>query len=453
MVIERSVNVGHSYLPARINLSRLAMRTNLRVKYIAAEIHALLFVSMWLLYAGFSQPLADGPSKVPFVILLVADFPISLVAFGIMFNSAEMGNAAAVLWGAVGTLWWFGIGSLFHPRIAADSDSEVSWRKELLVSATLVTGVVAVSIVLQWRGWQGHFDEGELRSLTFAPDGQSVLMVRSRNNSSRFEDLNSAVSTPVGKSLPCSPSSPTYSPDGMRVAFACETRSTGVSRILIMDADGSNLHPLFSSQSNNYDFAPHFVSDGKEIYFGRSPSYLDDSSRHHWDVYSAWYDGTNERRLTTREFEDFGVSFSRDGRKFILAGDNGSGTRLSLYTLEEPEQKARAIQPSVPNMQRAPIISDVTFDSGGQGIYFLAANDGKGAFDYDVFRFDLANNLVEKLTAGNGYATKLSVSNDGKTAVFLRWTGRWGLRPNLSRLNALDMHTKKITPLNVTGSE
>ena len=66
------------------------MRKTLRVKYIAAEIHALLFISMWVLYAGFSQPLANGPSNLPFVILLIADLPISLIAFGVIFTAYKM---------------------------------------------------------------------------------------------------------------------------------------------------------------------------------------------------------------------------------------------------------------------------------------------------------------------------------------------------------------------------
>jgi hypothetical protein len=86
------------------------MRNNLRVKYIAAEIHALLFISMFVLYAGFSQPLSNGPSNFLFVILLIADLPISLVAVGVMMTSANIWPLAAVFWGVLGTLWWFAIG-------------------------------------------------------------------------------------------------------------------------------------------------------------------------------------------------------------------------------------------------------------------------------------------------------------------------------------------------------
>src|SRR5258708_5927197 len=68
--------------------------------------------------------------------------------------------------------------------------------------------------------------------------------------------LNSGASTPIGKAFPCRASSPMYSPDGTRIAFACESKPTERSRILIMDADGSNLHPLFSSTSKT-TISPH----------------------------------------------------------------------------------------------------------------------------------------------------------------------------------------------------
>src|SRR5450755_1680555 len=93
------------------------MRKTLRVKYIAAEVHALLFIAMWFLSFVFSQPLMNGPSAFPFVVLFIADLPISMIAFGVMFTSSEMGPVAAVLWGVLGTLWWFAIGIAIDARI------------------------------------------------------------------------------------------------------------------------------------------------------------------------------------------------------------------------------------------------------------------------------------------------------------------------------------------------
>jgi Tol biopolymer transport system component len=55
----------------------------------------------------------------------------------------------------------------------------------------------------------------------------------------------------------------------------------------------------------------------------------------------------------------------------------------------------------------------------GRSVIFLAATQGSKAFDYDVFRLDLATNTMSKLTANSGYATNLVISPDGNSAVFL----------------------------------
>jgi WD40-like Beta Propeller Repeat len=455
----------------------LPVRKTLRIKYLAAEIHALLFIAMWLLYSIFSQPLMNGPSAVPFIVLFIADLPISMIAFGVMFTSIKMGPVAAVAWGVLGTLWWFAIGiaidrrirsyrenragptKLFPATTAAHPEVIPNGRKELLIAASVVAVMVMVSVAGKWNGWQGHFDKGEIRSFSFAPGGRSIVLVRSQDDSSsRLEKitLNSGASAQVGGPLPCMASSPTYSPDGTRIAFACESKPSGLSRILIMDADGTNLHPLFSANTDNYDFAPHFAPAGNEIYFGRLPSFIKDTGSggappRRWDLYSASLDGTNERPLTDRHFEDFGVSFSADGRTFVISGDVTSGTRLNLYSLDDPGRAAKAIPVGIPNGARSPVISNISLASDGQSVYFIAASDGKKGFDYDVYRANLAGNAVEKFTTANGYATDLAVSADGKTAVFLKWTSRWGSLPNLSKLYTLDMATKRVTPLNATG--
>ena|ERR1700674_862605 len=88
-----------------------------QAKFIAPAIHALLFLSMWVLYWASSRPLMDGPSALAFEILFVADLPISAFAFSVMFTSSTYGTLAAVLWGVFGTFWWFLIGLAIDARI------------------------------------------------------------------------------------------------------------------------------------------------------------------------------------------------------------------------------------------------------------------------------------------------------------------------------------------------
>jgi hypothetical protein len=454
----------------------LPAQKTLRVKYIAPEIHALTFASMWVLYATFSQPLFNGPAAIPFVVLLIADLPISVIAFAVMFTSISMGPIAAVAWGVLGTLWWFVIGiavdrrlrsyredragppKLTAPTIAA-SPAIPDSRKELLIAASVVLVMVVVSVAAKWNHTPGHFEKGTIRSFSFAPDGRSLLLVRSLVNSSHLEkvDLNSGTSAPLGDALPCDASTPTYSPDESRIAFSCESKASGLSHIFTMDADGRNLNPLFSSDSDSYDFAPHFTPDGKEIHFGRVRSFTNDPSRgaalpRKWDLYSSNLEGGNQRKLTDRDLQDFDVSYSADGTQFATSGGFVSGARLNLYSLDDPGKTANAIPLAIPNGAQPPVIDEVKLASDGRSIYFMAATDGKKGFDYDIYRADITGRDVEKFTTANGYATSLAVSADGKTVAFLKWTSRWGSLPNLSRLYVLDLATKQVKPLDVTGT-
>jgi Tol biopolymer transport system component len=453
----------------------LPVRKTLRVKYIAAEIHALLFISIWVFDFIFSQPLLNGPSAGPFVVILIADLPISFVAFAVMFTSASLGMVAAIVWGVLGTLWWFAIGIAIDRRVRSYRENRAGPTtlfsattaaspvanpgKELLIASGVVAFILLASVAGKWKGSQGRFEKGEIRGFSFSPDGQSIVFVRSQGDSSHLEKvtLNSGTSAPIGNALPCMASSPTYSSDGARIGFACETKSGGLSSILIVDADGRNLHPLFSSNSDNSDFAPHFTPQGNEIYFGRVPSFMKDAGfggrpPRRWDLYSASLDGHNPRKLTDRNFEQFGVSFSADGKMFVISGGVAEGSRLSLYSLDDPGMTAHAISLAVPNGAQMPVIDDVTLASDGQSIYFMAASNGKKGFDYDVDRADPTGKSLEKFTNANGYATALAVSADGKTAAFLKWTSRWGSLPNLSRLYVLDFATKQAKPLDVTGT-
>ena len=46
----------------------------------------------------------------PFGILVIADLPFSIIAFGVMFTSWAYGDLAFAMWGVVGTLWWHLLG-------------------------------------------------------------------------------------------------------------------------------------------------------------------------------------------------------------------------------------------------------------------------------------------------------------------------------------------------------
>jgi hypothetical protein len=87
-----------------------------RPRVFAPVLHVCLFALTWLLYWVQPQPLAQGPADWPFRILFVADLPISIIAFGMMFNSDARFPLALALWGVLGTAWWYFLGCLMERR-------------------------------------------------------------------------------------------------------------------------------------------------------------------------------------------------------------------------------------------------------------------------------------------------------------------------------------------------
>ena len=81
----------------------------------------------------------------------------------------------------------------------------------------------------------------------------------------------------------------------------------------------------------------------------------------------------------------------------------------------------------------------------------MAASSGHHGYDYDVYRMDIDSGSVERLTQGNGFATGLKVSANGKTDVCIKWRLNWRQVPVQSTPYLLDLQTHKLTPLKVKG--
>ena len=77
-----------------------------RAKYILPAVHAFLFLGMWASIAVSFGSLAGQF----FAVIMVADLPFSLFAFGVMFQGGRDGTIAFVALGLGGTLWWYLLG-------------------------------------------------------------------------------------------------------------------------------------------------------------------------------------------------------------------------------------------------------------------------------------------------------------------------------------------------------
>ncbi len=447
-----------------------------QAKYIAPAIHAFLFLAMCALYAGFDQPLLDGPAALPFGILFIADLPFSAVAFGVMFTSASNGPIALALWGVVGTIWWHLLGRYWDSKTHRDRGSSAEQdrtseprqldsaahhvllrfgRKTWFVSSGAVSVIVVLALLTSWNGRKGNFQEGAISSFAISPDNHSLLLARTINNNTFLYkiSLETGAAFRLTQTRSGIESSPSFSASGKQIAFAYQQSASSPSRIFVVNADGNDLHSLFKTADGN-DTAPHFTPHGAQIQFARIAEDItpDPPGPKPWDIYLASLDGPSVIPQTTQHYSTkWGPSFTGDGRHVVYGVGGLSRESLYVISLDKPTNPGDVLAFRIPNGPDSPIYGSPTFVPDGRSIVFLAASQGSKAFDYNVFRFDIATNVLSQLTTNNGYATDLAVSPDGNWAVFLRWTSRWGSLPNLSQMYLLNLNTRAITPLSITG--
>jgi len=109
--------------------------------------------------------------------------------------------------------------------------------------------------------------------------------------------------------------SPDFSPDGKRFAFA--SRRSGSFEVWICDADGSNPRPL-TNTGGPLTGTPRWSPDGTQIAF-------DSWSEGNPEIYVIGAEGGLPRRLTFDPAEDITPSWSRNSR-WVYFGSTRSGT-------------------------------------------------------------------------------------------------------------------------------
>ena len=299
-----------------------------------------------------------------------------------------------------------------------------------------------------------------IRSVAVSPDGKILAVDFEKGGASFIYKI--AVDTGNASRLTDAKtgneSGPAFSPDGKRIAFSYSPGNGAHSSIVIGNVDGSDLRPWSPSENNN--FSPVFSADNKSIVFSRSGFYgsyspIAQPHPHAWSFYASDLDGTNVRELTNESFYMASpASVSPDGKNMVIVEEGLNNNReIAIYSQDHPGKPIQSLQPHVPKEadHKNPILNFPNHMPDGKSILFMAANDGKHGYDYDVYRVDLGTGSLERLTNGNGYATDLKVSADGNTAVFLKWHSDWRGTPDKNELYLLDVQTHKLTPLRITG--
>lgn len=322
------------------------------------------------------------------------------------------------------------------------------------MSGTAVPKILRVGFFLLFLVAPATFggdSPGRMLGLSVSPDGKFIATTYVRGGSWRIYqiDMSTGNATRLTDATTGQESSPAFSPDGKLIAYSYVSYPD-YQRIVVMNVDGSNPHTLPGSGTANLD--PTFAPTGEKIYFRRAEQR---PHEHRWDLFSMGIDGRNLTRLTNQGFYSiYSPTLSPDGKSMVVVTEEWDATQrqIAIYSLDSPEKPQRILRPRFPvKLFGGGFFESPNYMPDGKSILFMAASLGKRGNDYDVYRLDLGNNLVERLTQGNGYAGALKLFPDGKTAVFLKWReDRHGAIIGTDIL-LLDLQTRKLTPFNASG--
>jgi dipeptidyl aminopeptidase/acylaminoacyl peptidase len=296
----------------------------------------------------------------------------------------------------------------------------------------------------------------QITSVAVSPDGRLIALAAEKGSTSFIYrvPVDTGVATRLTGAKDGEETSPTFSPDGKRIAYCYEPGDHTRSRIVMVNVDGSDMHQW--SPSSVTDLSPVLSPDNETIVFSRADFYgsyspVAQPHPHGWNFFAANLDGTNLRQLTTEHF--YMVSrpaVSPDGKNMVVVAERlDTDQQIAIYSITSPGPPVRTLRPHVPKeiSRRHPIFAYPNYLPDGS-ILFMAANEH---VDYDVYRLNPDTGAIEQLTNRNGYATELKVSADGKTAAFLKWRKNWKLEVTAPEPYLLDLESLKLTPLEISG--
>ena len=166
--------------------------------------------------------------------------------------------------------------------------------------------------------------------------------------------------------------SPTWSPDGKRIAFVT-TNGLSESQIFVMNADGTNVEPLTEADGDSR--APEWSLDGSRILFSR-PS----GKREEIGIFEMNPDGSNVRQLTSG-YSASAPTRSPDGTRIAFIGGE------SLFVVNADGSNARPLTTGLD------WDGEVTWSPDGESIVFGITSNSKTCWDWNYEEYACGRDL------------------------------------------------------------
>ena len=220
---------------------------------------------------------------------------------------------------------------------------------------------------------------------------------------------------------PASDHSPSWSPDGKRIVFTSNRdghfmHGIPTDEIYVMDTDGGNQQNLTNNPS--YETSPSWSPDGKRIAFDSNRD-----GRFNWEIYVMDADGGNQQRLTNNPDpnghpDDRYPSWSPDGKRIVFSARreghvvHNLDTTYEIYVMDADGGNQQRLTNNR-NNELAPVWSP-----NGNRIAFAA--DRKGNFgNFEIYVMDADGGNPQNLTNNRIFDWFPSWSPDGERIAFM----------------------------------
>jgi len=199
----------------------------------------------------------------------------------------------------------------------------------------------AAALISALIGWVGTAyatfpgANGRIAFDSFRAGPENIFTMRSDGS-----DVTQLTSVPSGQGAAV----PAWSPDGKDIAFQQGATDGSTSELILMNADGSNQHVVFSDPSFQ-DGLPSFSPDGSRLVFQRCSAPLEACA-----TYSIKTDGHGLNAIThfnqsVNNF-DAGPKYAPNGTTIAFTSFNRGGVQSAVYLMGAHGANIRQLTPS-----------------------------------------------------------------------------------------------------------